>query len=62
MQVQAQFDVYADTIEDAADIAVSAAMDIEPSEWGTVELAIDEEARSDDGEDNQPAQSAAAGE
>lgn len=36
VQVQAQFEVMAETEEDACDAAVAMAMDIEPSEWGTV--------------------------
>lgn len=38
IQVQAQFEVSAETEEDACDAAVSMAMDIEAAEWGTVIL------------------------
>ncbi len=41
IQVQAQFEVEADTFEDACDAAVDQAMEMEPTEWGTVQLPPD---------------------
>jgi hypothetical protein len=38
IQVQAQFTVEAETLEDACDMAVDQAMEMDPTDWGMVDL------------------------
>lgn len=49
IQVQAQFEVTAETEEDACDAAVSMAMEIEPSEWGTIILTTSQKEPHNEG-------------